>query len=161
SPWVIPAIFWTACAGGILLKGPLILMFVGLTAAALIAIDRQAGWLWRLKPLHGIAWMILLIAPWFIAIVLRSGNEVFSESIGGDMLSKVATGQESHGRPPGFYLLLFWVTFFPGAILAGLATPAVWRSRREPGAKFLLAWTLPAWIVFELVATKLPHYVLP
>src|ERR1700742_4601937 len=32
-PWSWPVIFWTALAGGILLKGPLILMFVGLTIA--------------------------------------------------------------------------------------------------------------------------------
>ena len=31
----------------------------------------------------------------------------------------------------------------------------------EPAAKFLLAWLVPSWIVFELVVTKLPHYVLP
>ncbi len=69
--------------------------------------------------------------------------------------------QESHGAPPGAYLLLFWVTFWPGAPLAGMAAPAVWRARREPGAQFLLAWLVPSWIVFELVLTKLPHYVLP
>jgi 4-amino-4-deoxy-L-arabinose transferase-like glycosyltransferase len=33
--------------------------------------------------------------------------------------------------------------------------------RREKGARFLLAWIVPSWIVFELVVTKLPHYVLP
>ncbi len=33
--------------------------------------------------------------------------------------------------------------------------------RREPAAKFLLAWLVPSWIVFELVVTELPHYVLP
>ena len=55
----------------------------------------------------------------------------------------------------------FRETFFPGAMLAGLAAPAVWRARSEPGAKFLLAWVVPSWIVFELVPTKLPHYVLP
>ena len=76
------------------------------------------------------------------------------------MLSKLAA-QESHGAPPGLYLLLFWVTFWPGAPLAGMAAPAVWRARREPGAQFLLAWLVPSWIVFELVLTKLPHYVLP
>src|ERR1700730_3649345 len=32
-PWTWPAVFWTALAAGILLKGPLILMFVGLTIA--------------------------------------------------------------------------------------------------------------------------------
>jgi 4-amino-4-deoxy-L-arabinose transferase-like glycosyltransferase len=57
--------------------------------------------------------------------------------------------------------VLFWVTFWPGAALAGMAIPPVWRARREPGAQYLLAWLIPSWIVFELVLTKLPHYVLP
>jgi hypothetical protein len=39
------AIFWTALAGGILIKGPLILMIVGLAAATLSIIDRSARWL--------------------------------------------------------------------------------------------------------------------
>ncbi|MBO0756749.1 MAG: phospholipid carrier-dependent glycosyltransferase, partial [Bradyrhizobiaceae bacterium] len=39
--WILPAIFWTAVAGGILLKGPLILMFVALTAISLSILDRS------------------------------------------------------------------------------------------------------------------------
>lgn len=77
------------------------------------------------------------------------------------MLTKLTSGQESHGAPPGVYFLLFWVTFWPSSALAGMAAPAIWRARREPGAQFLLAWLVPSWIVFELVITKLPHYVLP
>ncbi len=42
-PWILPAIFWTALAGGILLKGPLILMFVVLTIGALAILDRTAS----------------------------------------------------------------------------------------------------------------------
>jgi 4-amino-4-deoxy-L-arabinose transferase-like glycosyltransferase len=45
--------------------------------------------------------------------------------------------------------------------LAGLAAPAIWAARREPGARFLLAWVVPFWIVLEIVVTKLPHYPLP
>jgi len=37
-PWTLPAIFWTAMAGGFLIKGPLILMVVGLTVVALAAV---------------------------------------------------------------------------------------------------------------------------
>ena len=159
-PWSSPAIFWTALAGGILLKGPLILMFVGLTIVALAILDRSAAWLWRLRPVWGLMWMLVLVLPWFVAIFWRAGEAFFSNSIGGDMLSKLAA-QESHGAPPGLYLLLFWITFWPGAALAGMAAPAVWRARREPGAQYLLAWLIPSWIVFELVLTKLPHYVLP
>jgi 4-amino-4-deoxy-L-arabinose transferase-like glycosyltransferase len=159
-PWSWPAIFWTALAGGILLKGPLILMFVGLTMVTLAILDRNASWLWRLRPVWGLMWLLVLVLPWFVLIFWRAGETFFTDSVGGDMLAKFV-GQESHGAPPGLYLLLFWVTFWPGAPLAGMAAPAVWRARREPGAQYLLAWLIPSWIVFELVLTKLPHYVLP
>ena len=159
-PWATPAIFWTALAGGVLLKGPLILMFVFLAVCTLAFLDRSVTWLWRLRPVWGLMWMLVLVLPWFVAIYWRAGDAFFADSIGGDMLSKFAA-QESHGAPPGTYLLLFWITFWPGAPLAGMATPAIWRARREPGAQFLLAWLVPSWIVFELVLTKLPHYVLP
>ena len=159
-PWSWPIIFWTALAGGILLKGPLILMFVGLTIVMLSILDRDASWLWRMRPVWGLMWMLVLVLPWFVAIYWRAGETFFTDSLGGDMLSKLSA-QESHGAPPGVYLLLFWITFWPGAPLAVMAAPAVWRARREPGAQFLLAWLVPSWIVFELVLTKLPHYVLP
>jgi 4-amino-4-deoxy-L-arabinose transferase-like glycosyltransferase len=159
--WTLPAIFWTAMAGGILLKGPLILMFVALTIGTLAVLDRSSAWLWRLRPLWGLMWMLVLVLPWFVLIFLKAGDTFFADSLGSDMLSKVASPQESHGAPPGLYFLLFWVTFWPGSALAGMAAPAIWRARREPGAQFLLAWLVPSWIVFELVITKLPHYVLP
>ncbi|MEA2819033.1 MAG: hypothetical protein QOJ86_1037 [Bradyrhizobium sp.] len=159
-PWTWPAIFWTALAGGILVKGPLILLFVALTIGALAILDRTAAWVWRLRPVWGLTWLLVLVLPWFIAIFWRAGDTFFVDSVGGDMLSKIVA-QESHGAPPGTYLLLFWVTFWPAAPLAALAAPAVWRARREPGAQYLLAWLMPSWIMFELVLTKLPHYVLP
>ena len=158
--WLEPFVFWTGMAISILVKGPLVLMFVGFTILVLGVMDRSVGWLGRLKPLAGIPWTLLLVLPWFVAIYLKAGQSFFSDSLGGDMLSKLKA-QESHGAPPGTYFLLFWVTFWPGAPLAGMAAPAIWRARREPGAQFLLAWLVPSWIVFELVMTKLPHYVLP
>jgi 4-amino-4-deoxy-L-arabinose transferase-like glycosyltransferase len=159
--WAMPAILWTALAGGVLLKGPLILMFVVLAALTLSIADRSGRWLWQLRPLAGLAWLIVLVLPWFLAIVAKSGDSFFVQAIGQDMLAKVASGQEAHGAPPGLYFLLFWVTFWPGSVLAGLAAPMVWNARREPGAQFLLAWLVPSWLVFEIVMTKLPHYVLP
>jgi 4-amino-4-deoxy-L-arabinose transferase-like glycosyltransferase len=157
----MPAIFWTAIAAGILLKGPLIIMLVTFPALALFAFDRSAQWLWKLKPVPGVLWTTLLVLPWFIAIFWRGGDSFFLESLGKDLLARVVSGQDSHGWPPGYYFALFWVTFWPAAPLALLAAPAVWAARREPGTRFLLAWIIPAWIVFEIVITKLPHYALP
>src|SRR5262252_9628916 len=88
-PWSWPAIFWTALAGGVLLKGPLILMFAGLTIGMLTILDRSAAWLWRLRPVWGLMWMLVLVLPWFIAIFWRAGDSFFTDSVGGDMLSKL------------------------------------------------------------------------
>jgi len=159
--WALPALMWTAAAVSVLIKGPLILMFIGLTALALSIADRSGRWIWRLKPVAGFAWLLLLVLPWFLAIVAKSGDAFFVQAVGHDMLEKVTSGQEAHGAPPGFYTLLFFVTFWPGCVLATPSVPAIWQARREPGARFLLAWLLPSWIVFEIVITKLPHYVLP
>jgi 4-amino-4-deoxy-L-arabinose transferase-like glycosyltransferase len=159
--WTVAAVFWTALAVGVLLKGPLIIMVAGLAIVALVAVDRSLRWLLLLKPLPGLIWFAVLVLPWFLAIIGRSGEAFLAESVGQDLASKLFSGQESHGAPPGTYFLLFWFTFWPGATLAVLATPAVWAARRERSTKFLLAWLVPSWIVLELVMTKLPHYVLP
>ena len=159
--WTLPAIFWTALAAGILLKGPLILLFVVLAIVPLAIIDRSVRWLGALKPVPGLIWLCVLVLPWFLAIMGRAGNTFLAESVGRDLLGKIISVQEAHGAPPGYYFVLFWLTFWPGATLAAMAVPGVWAARREKGAKFLLAWIVPAWILLELVITKLPHYVLP
>src|SRR5438034_1301358 len=64
--WTIPAIFWTAIAAGVLLKGPLIVMVVALAALALGIADRSARWLLTLKPIAGIIWLAVLVLPWFV-----------------------------------------------------------------------------------------------
>jgi 4-amino-4-deoxy-L-arabinose transferase-like glycosyltransferase len=160
-PWSHAAILWTALAAGILIKGPLILMVVGVAALAVSIADRSGRWILRLRPLVGVLWMILLVMPWFVAILDKAGEAFLQDSVGQDLLSKIFKGQETHGAPPGYYLVLFWLTFWPAAPLAAVAAPAVWRHRRDAGTRFLLAWLVPTWIVFELVVTKLPHYVLP
>src|SRR5262249_19233322 len=47
-------IFWSALAVGILIKGPMILMVVGLAALTLVILDRSARWLLALRPLPGL-----------------------------------------------------------------------------------------------------------
>ncbi len=159
--WRLPAIFWTALAVGTLVKGPLIFGLAGASIVTLAVLDRSARWLLALRPAAGLLWLALLVMPWFIAIYARSGSMFAAQSVGGDLLPKLFSGQEGHGALPGYYLLLFFVTFWPAATLAGVAAPAVWASRRERGARFLLSWLVPSWVVLELVVTKLPHYVMP
>jgi 4-amino-4-deoxy-L-arabinose transferase-like glycosyltransferase len=154
-------IFWMGFALGILIKGPLVLMFAGLTAAVLSYKERSARWLLTLRPLPGLVFTLAVVLPWFVAIAIKSHGEFFAASVGQDMLGKVGTAQKYHWAPPGFYLVSFFATFWPGAILAAIAVPFAWIHRREEPVAFALAWIVPSWIVFEAVPTKLPHYTLP
>ena len=159
--WGTAMAFWAAQGVGILIKGPIILMVSGTTILALAALERRMGWLRALRPLPGLALMLAIVSPWLAAITIATDGAFFREAIGHDLLGKVTQGQESHGAPPGVYLATIWVTFWPFSLLAGLAIPWVWRQRKDPAVRFCLAWLVPTWVILELVATKLPHYVLP
>src|ERR1700688_1312920 len=88
--WTLPAIFWTALAAGILIKGPVNLMIVGLAAVTLSILERSGRWLLALRPLAGLAWLALIVLPWFIAIYMRVGSAFFVDSVGNDLLAKIA-----------------------------------------------------------------------
>jgi 4-amino-4-deoxy-L-arabinose transferase-like glycosyltransferase len=154
-------LFWTALAAGTLIKGPLIVFVVGSPALVLSLLDRSFAWLKVLRPAYGACLYLLLVLPWLVAISMLSSGGFLHTAIGQSFLGKVAAGQQGHGAPPGFYLLAFWLTFWPAAGLAIIAAPWAWKSRHERAVRFCLAWIIPIWIVFELVVTKLPHYVLP
>ena len=153
--------FWGAMALGILIKGPIAPIVPLLAVCVLGFREGSVRWLAPLRPLMGLGIILAVAAPWFVLIAIKTQGAFFSDAVGGDMLSKVAGGQESHGAPPLTYFALFWVTAWPLAPLVLLATPAIWAARKSPAALFLLAWVIPSWIMFELVPTKLPHYVLP
>lgn len=153
--------FWVALAAAVLVKGPIGPMVSGLTAIALVLATRRVGWLAALRPWPGLLLFAVLVIPWYAAITGRAGAEFWAESLGRDLLGKVAEAQESHGAPPGSYLLLAWLLFWPGAAVLAAGAGAVWRLRAAPLAQFAAAWVVPAWLIFEAVPTKLPHYVLP
>ncbi|HLI12461.1 MAG TPA: glycosyltransferase family 39 protein [Alphaproteobacteria bacterium] len=154
-------LFWAALGLGVLVKGPIILMVTGLTAGAVSLWDRQTRWLRELKAWPYLMIALLIVAPWGVAIMLRTHGAFLSEAVGHDLLAKMAGAQEAHGAPPGFFLVTFWATFWPCSFLAGLSLPWIWRNRARPSLRFCLCWLVPSWIVFELVPTKLPHYTLP
>ncbi len=154
-------VFWGATALGLLIKGPIVPMVWGLAIIVLSIAQRGVRWLKPLRFGRGLLLCLIVVLPWFVAIALKTGGGFFVESVGNDMLGKVAEGQEKHWGPPGLYLLLFFGTYWPAAAFAAMAVPFAWARRREPQILFLLAWIVPTWLVFEAVPTKLPHYVLP
>ncbi len=153
--------FWAALGFGILIKGPLTPLVIGLTLLLLCLGTRRWRWLAALRPLIGLPVMLVIAAPWYIAITLQD-QDFLLRAANEDLIPKLLRGVESHGQPPGFYLGVQLLALWPAAIFTLPAVIAAWRARRQvPALPFLLAWLLPNWLVFELTPTKLPHYTLP
>ena len=160
TPFWAPYLLWASLGLGILIKGPITPLVVGLTAIGLWLFGFWHG-LWRqVKPLIGVPLMIASAAPWFVAIVLAD-PEFVRESAGHDFFEKLISFQETHGAPPGYFLLASLATFAPGSLFMGAALWWAWRLRREREIAFCFFWLIPFWLILEIVPTKLPHYILP
>ena len=157
----LAAMFWVAETAAILLKGPVGPALAILTVLTLSIADREWRWLRGFYLLAGLLFMLILIVPWLVAIERATSGAFIADSLGRDFWSKLIGAQESHGAPPFTYLLLSIATFWPGSLLLVPALAHAWRRRRVPAERFLLAWLAPAWIVLELLPTKLPHYTMP
>jgi len=153
--------FWGAIAAAIFIKGPVGPLVAGLAMTVLAIWDRRTGWIGGLKWWWGLIIVLAVVGPWAGAVTVATDGGFWSEAVGSDLAPKLAGGQETHGAPPGYHLLLTPLLAFPMTLLLPAAAVAAWRHRAEPGVRFALAWLVPTWIVFEVLPTKLPHYLLP
>ena len=155
------ALFWLGLGLSILIKGPIGPLVAALTVLALWAWDRRATWVGGLGWGWGVALVLLLVGPWAVAITVTTDGAFWSGAVMGDMVAKLGSGQESHGAPPGVHALLAPLLLFPATVLLPAALVYARAERASTGVRFALCWLVPAWIVFELTPTKLPHYPLP
>lgn len=159
--WGPAILFWLFLGLGVMVKGPIPILVSGATIATVSLWERSLDLLKRLRAFPLALIPVLIALPWLIGIEIKSHGEFLKLAAGKNFAGKIASGQESHGGPPGYHLGLFSLMFWPGALFAIAAIPGVWRNRTDPRVRFLVSWLLPTWIVMELTATKLPHYPLP
>ena len=158
-------IFWSALAIGVLIKGPIIFIFTILPLIIFSVIKRK-NFLKEIFSFSGLILFLILTLPWFIIITIKSNGAFWYESVGHDLLGKVSSGQESHGFPPGYYLITTLILFWPGSILIYPFIKKNFeqnfiRIRKDDLTFFLLISFSVPYILFELVSTKLPHYIYP
>ncbi|NUQ68640.1 MAG: glycosyltransferase family 39 protein [Phycisphaerales bacterium] len=172
-------LLWVVVALGVLVKGPVTPMIVLLTIAGLCLLERSLRPLARARPLLGLGLVCLMVLPWVVLVASRVGLGEYAAIVLDETLGRSLEPKEGHAGPPGYHAVLAFAIFFPGslwivagvgrALRLGLAIPregSRWRllcglqAAHRPEA-FLLCVLVPAWVVFELVSTKLPHYTMP
>ncbi len=183
SPTAAAAI-GVACGLAVLTKGPVGLVLplgaMGLFAWWQAAADpgrdgsrigrlaAAAADAWRgLRPLVIVATAVLVAAPWYVAVTLRTEGEWLREFLFVHNVGRFAAPMEGHSGSAFFYYpLVMLVGLFPWSMASALIghraiTAVRTASPAAPGMRLVLAW-LAAWIVpFSLAGTKLPGYVWP
>ncbi len=166
-------IFWFALAWGVLIKGPVAPMVVGLAMLGLAIWERKYEWMKPLIFWPGPLLFVWLALPWFIAVQIATDGVFLNESVNVDLGPKLVSGAEGHSAPPGTHLALLPLMMWPSIlfVIPGLAlvfsqalsqkSTTKKKSLDHSSWKFLLAWLIPTWIVFEAMPTKLAHYPMP
>jgi 4-amino-4-deoxy-L-arabinose transferase-like glycosyltransferase len=158
-------IFWSALAIGILIKGPIILIFT-IFPLIIFSVIKRKNFLKEIFSYLSFILFLALVLPWFIMITIESKGAFWYESVGHDLLGKVSSGQESHGFPPGYYLITTLLLFWPGSILIypfiknNLKNKFLKIRKNDLTFFLLISFSVP-YILFELISTKLPHYIYP
>ena len=159
-------IYWISMAIGVLIKGPIIIIFTILPLIVFSLISRNFNLLKYIHSSLGYFIFLILVVPWFILITIESDGSFWYESVVNDLFKKVSSGQESHGFPPGYYTILLFIFFWPGCIFL-IDTFKIYFSRfkkniiKDQQKLFLFCSFFPCFFFFELIPTKLPHYVFP
>ncbi len=174
-------VFWLAMAAGVMTKGFITPMVAGFALLAMCAATRRWRWALGLRPAIGAGIVAACVAPWLLAIADRQGGlGAYADEVWREFFVRGAAGsREGHWAPPGAHLVMLTALFWPGSMLTLAGIARAWRRARGPSANargiaplrapwrgrrievFLLAWIVPAWVVFELSPAKLPHYTVP
>ena len=170
-------LFWFALGCAVMIKGPILPMLLVLCLLSLLIWERKATWMKPLAYWPGPILFLFIVLPWSILIWQETGGAFFTDAIGNDLTPKLQGAQEKHPGPPGYYTGTMWLAFWPAclfllpglvfAIRAGqskgvgkIAGKAGFDTPVARAARLLLCWSIPFFIMLEIIPTKLPHYTL-
>ena len=157
APWAL----WLGLGMAALIKGPIGPLLVILSGLMLVLWERDLGWVRRALHWPSMLLAAAIVLPWYIAIWQATNGQFFFDAVGQDLAPKLSGQSENKSVPPGAHLLLSPIIFWPGSILIPLALWAAWRDRKDGRVRYLLAWLVPGWLMFEAAPAKLAHYTLP
>jgi len=147
------AIMYLCTALGLLTKGPLTVAVLGLGGLAWFLLHREWKLLLAMKFWIGIPAVLLLVAPWYLAVYRINGWAFLHENLLLENLNAFGEGYQQK-RPWTFYLrqtplFLPWL----------LALPLAWPVRRAPGVAFPLLWFGFVCLFFQLSSAKRLNYL--
>lgn len=158
--WLSPMIFWLAMAVGILIKG-LSPLFAFMPMLVLSVMDRSLVWVKSLRPFLGVVFVALFTAAWLYVVSVKGHSNFLWDMIHKDLLPKLQGGQEHHGAPPSYFVLLLPALTWPMSLYLVPTIRVAVQYFEKSIVRYCVVGILSVWLVFALAPTKLPQYILP
>lgn len=155
---------WAACAGAVMSKGLVGLVLPGGAIALYLLATRDWRLLGRLHLPLGLAIVLALCAPWFVAVSLA--NPEFPDFFFvREHLQRYTTAVHRRAEPWWYFLPLLAAGALPWTTIAARGLWRCWRRDPREGALrprlFLLCWLAFVLLFFSASHSKLPSYILP
>jgi 4-amino-4-deoxy-L-arabinose transferase-like glycosyltransferase len=157
---------WTAAAIGAMAKGPAALVIPAAAVLVALGARRSLRPLIRLEVLTGVAVVVALVAPWYLAVYARHGRVFLDELVMKHMLGRTldhlhdTNGADDVGL--SYFVKQLGYATFPWsgiAIVAALANPSRDDgSRRSRARALLFGGALVAFALVSSMGTKFHHY---
>lgn len=175
--------FYVGMAAATLTKGPVGFLVPLLTAALYLTAARRWALFWqRGFPIAGTIVLLLLAAPWYVAMFIIHGD-AYSSQAKVHTVGRFLAPMEGHGAGIWFYIPVLLLGFFPWSLLLPASFYRVynsWKNRHRtedasadlPDQQntdrsgdelewFAALWLIGTFVFFTLSSTRLPHYIGP
>ena len=165
---------WMALAGvmtglGMLTKGPVALVLIGVQAVAYLLLTRQAKRLLSPALWVGFALCLAVGLPWFLLMIHLHGQLFIQGFLEANNVTRYLTAEHKETSPFWFYLPVLLGGFFPWSLALPGSLIAAWRQGKSAAAEhaadtpalFLGLWTLLVFVFFSLSQSKLVTYIFP
>jgi len=172
--WWQPVALALALAVAQLTKGPVGLAVPLLMFAAAAIFGRREiriGWAWWIGCVAAVLGGTGLFLAWAIPANIATDGQFAAEGLGRHVGQRMTSAMEGHGGSNlleyiltiPLYVPLLIAGFFPWIIHLPAAVRAIIGRRLADGRVrvLLVAWAVPTFVLMSLIATKLPHYILP
>jgi 4-amino-4-deoxy-L-arabinose transferase-like glycosyltransferase len=168
-------LFWTAVGLAVLTKGPLAIVFVGLSIGAYLALSGRLRDVKATRPWRGAAVLLAINLPWSLLVWARDPRflEFFYVR---QNFQAFFNGRINHPGPPWYYVSWLLLAMFPFVLLGAWAlgselwtTFAAAARRRfgsaaespDPARLYVACMLLPPLLFLSVSSSKLGTYFLP
>jgi len=154
---------WVLLALATLSKGLIGIVLPAATVVIYALWQHDLGLVSRIRPWRGLAILLLITAPWFIAVSLANPEFAWFFFVH-EHFQRFLTKVHHRYEPMWYFIpilllgMLPWLGSLLSGIRVGLGEDA---GKRFQPQRFLLVWVVLVFVFFSVSDSKLPSYILP